>query len=103
MVLLEKELPDEETLDLIKENGFVLGLILGADEEPVAYFKKLEKAKNALGSQYLMIVNENCLWGNAGKDQMLNVISEMLKAKYERMDFSYLLQNLVIVLRRASS
>jgi hypothetical protein len=103
MVLLEKELPDKETLDLIKEKGFVLGLILGADEDPVDYFKKLDKAKEAIGSQYLMIVNENCIWGKAGKDQMLNVISEMLKAKYERMDLSYLLQNLVRVLRRASS
>jgi hypothetical protein len=103
MVLLEKELPDKETLDLIKEKGFVLGLILGAEENPVDYFKKLDKAKEAIGSQYLMIVNENCLWGNVGKDQMLNVISEMLKAKYERMDFSYLLQNLVRVLRRAGS
>jgi hypothetical protein len=103
MVLLENELPDKETLDLIKEKGFVLGLILGAEESPVDYFKKLDQAKEAIGSQYLMIVNENCIWGKAGKDQMLNVISEMLKAKYERMDFSYLLQNLVRVLRRASS
>jgi hypothetical protein len=103
MVLLLKEVPDKETLDLIKEKQFVLGLIIGAEEDAGAYFKKLDQAKEAIGSQYLMIVNENCLWGKAGKDQMLNVISEMLKAKYGRMDFSYLLQNLVRVLRRASS
>ncbi len=103
MVLLAKELPDKETLDLIKEKQFVLGLILGADEDPGAYLKKLDQAKEAIGSQYLMIVNENCLWGKAGKDQMLNVVSEMLKAKYEGTDFSNLLQNLVRALRRASS
>ena len=45
MVFMERELPDEETLELIKEKNFALGLVLGADEDPVAYFKKLEEAK----------------------------------------------------------
>lgn len=102
MVFLERELPDKEILELIKEKEFALGLILGADEEPAAYFNKLNDAKEAIGSRYLMIVNENCLWGSAGKDQMLKVISEMLKEKYERMDFSYLFTSTFLgVLRRA--
>lgn len=102
MVFLERELPDKETLELIKEKEFVLGLILGADEDPAAYFKKLNEAKEAIGSRYLMVVNENCLWDSAGKDQMLKVISEMLKAKYERMDFFYLFSStFTSVLRRA--
>jgi hypothetical protein len=104
MVFLERELPDKEILELIKEKEFVLGLILGADEDPAAYFKKLNDAKEAIGSRYLMIVNENCLWGTAGKDQMLKVISEMLKEKYERMDFFYLFSStFTSVLRRAGS
>jgi len=51
-----------------------------------------------------MIVNENCLWGSAGKDQMLKVISEMVKEKYESMDFFYLFSStFTSVLRRAGS
>lgn len=104
MVFLENELPDKEILELIKEKEFVLGLVLGTDEDPAAYFKKLNDAKKAIGSRYLMIVNENCLWGSAGKDQMLKVISEMLKAKYERMDFNYLFSSaFTSALRRAGS
>ncbi|MGD2246527.1 MAG: M20/M25/M40 family metallo-hydrolase, partial [Candidatus Aminicenantes bacterium] len=61
MVFIERKLPDEETLEMIKEKNFALGLVIGADEDPAAYFKKLEEAKKALGSRYLMIVNENCL------------------------------------------
>ena len=91
MVFMEKELPDKEILDLVKEKNFALGLILGADEDPAAYFNKLEEAKEAIGSRNLMIVNENCLWGSVGKEQMLKVISEMIKGEYERMDYSYLL------------
>lgn len=102
MVFIERELPDEETLELIKEKNFALGLVLGADEDPAAYFKKLEEAKKAIGSRYLIIVNENCLWGSAGKDQMLQVISEMIKEKYERMDYSNLFTSTFIrVLRSA--
>lgn len=104
MAFLERELPDKETLELIKEKEFVLGLILGADEDAASYIKKLNDAKEAIGSRYLMIVNENCLWGSAGKDQMLKVISEMLKEKYERMDFFYLFSStFTSVLRRAGS
>jgi hypothetical protein len=104
MVFLERELPDKEVLELIKEKEFALGLILGADEDPAAYFRKLNEAKKAIGYRYLMVVNENCLWGSAGKDQMLRVISEMLKEKYERMDFSYLLSSaFTSVLRRAGN
>ncbi|MGD8536818.1 MAG: hypothetical protein PVF66_13295, partial [Candidatus Aminicenantes bacterium] len=100
----EKELPDKDTLELIKEKEFALGLILGADEDPAEYFNKLNDAKEAISSRYLMIVNENCLWGSAGKDQMLKVISEMLKEKYERMDFSYLFSSAFLgALRRAGS
>jgi hypothetical protein len=95
IVFLEKELPDKEILELIKEKEYALGLILGADEDPAAYVRKLDEAKKAIGIRCLIIVNENCLWGTTGKEQMLKVISEMLKEeeKYERGDipnlFSY--------------
>jgi len=104
VVFLEKELPDREILELIKEKEYALGLILGADEEPAAYVRKLDEAKEAIGTSCLMIVNENCLWGTAGKEQMLKVISEMLKEeeKYERGDFSNLFSSTLLrVLRMA--
>ena len=104
VVFLEKKIPDKEILEFIKKKEYALGLILSADEEPADYVRKLEEAKEAIGSRCLMIVNENCLWGTAGKDQMLKVISEMLKEeeKYERGDFSNLFSStLQRVLRMA--
>lgn len=104
VVFLEKNVPDKEILELIKKKEYALGLILSADEEPADYVGKLEEAKEAIGSRCLMIVNENCLWGTVGKDQMLKVISEMLKEeeKYGRGDFSNLFSStLQRVLRMA--
>jgi microsomal dipeptidase-like Zn-dependent dipeptidase len=88
LVLLEKDLPDQEVMKLIKEKEAALGLIMGSGEEPAAYFKKLDEAKKAIGAEYIAIVNEKCLWGKETKDQMLKVISEMLKAKYKSADLS---------------
>jgi hypothetical protein len=104
VVFIQEELPDRGILELIKEKEYALGLILGADEEPGAYVRKLEEAKEAIGASCLMIVNENCLWGAAGKEQMLKVISEMLKneERYERRDFSNLFSSTFLrVLRMA--
>jgi len=104
VVFLEKNVPDKEILELIKKKEYALGLILSSDEEPANYVGKLEEAKEAIGSRCMMIVNENCLWGTAGKDQMLKVISEMLKEeeKYGRGDFSNLFSStLQRVLRMA--
>jgi len=86
LILLEEELPEKEILELIKKKKSAIGLILAGDEDPVAYFKKLDEAKKAIGSEHLVFVNELCLWGNAGKEQMLKVFSEIIKAKYRRPD-----------------
>lgn len=102
LIFLEKDLFDKEIMELIKKKESALGLILGSKEDPVAYFKKLDEAKEAIGNQNLMVVNELCLWGSSGKNQMLKVISEMIKAKYERMDFSYIFSSTFMrVLRKA--
>ncbi|NQT80286.1 MAG: M20/M25/M40 family metallo-hydrolase [Candidatus Aminicenantes bacterium] len=102
LIFLEKDLPGKEIMELIKKKESALGLILGSKEDPVAYFKKLDEAKEAIGNQNLMVVNELCLWGSSGKDQMLKVISEMIKAKYERMDFSNIFSSTFMrVLRKA--
>ncbi len=76
-----------------EEKECALGLILGSEEDPAAYFKKLDEAKKAIGTRYLMFVNEQCLWSVKGKNQLLKVISEMLKAKYGRGDLSGILSS----------
>jgi len=40
------------------------------------------------------VVTENCLWSKAGKDQMVGLIGEMLKAKYENEDLMNLVSGL---------
>lgn len=87
LILLEKDLPAKEVMELIKEKETTLGLIWGS-EEPAVYFNKLDEAKKAVGSEHLMMVNGPCLWESEGKDQMLKIISEIIKAKYERSDLS---------------
>jgi len=65
-----------------------LGFLLDPSDDPLVYFKKLDAAKNLIGSQHLMIVNEQCLWGKAGVEPMLELIAEILKANYERSDIA---------------
>jgi len=90
MLLALGTLPDKDVLALIKKTKSSLGLILGKDEDPAVYFKRLDEAKSSLGAENLSIVNENCLWGKAGKEQMVSLIGEMLKAKYENSDLANL-------------
>jgi hypothetical protein len=86
LVLIEKDLPDKEVLELIKKKKSALGLILSQGEDPSSYFKKIDEVKEAIGTDYLMMVNEQCLWGNKGQEQLLNVISEIIKAEYRIPD-----------------
>jgi aminopeptidase YwaD len=90
-VLLEtKGLPDKDVIDLVKKTNSFIGLILGKDEDAAAYFKRIDEAKKAAGAEFLSIVTENCLWSQPGKDQMIKLIGELLKAKYENEDISNL-------------
>jgi hypothetical protein len=84
-------LPDKDILELVKTTKSSIGLILGKDEDVAAYFKKLDEAKKALGAENLSIDTENCLWSKAGKEQMVGLIGEMLKAKYENEDLANLI------------
>ena len=85
-----KEAPGKEVLEPAKKKGSAVGLILAKDEDPAAYFKKLDEAKKAAGTETLAIVNEECLRHEPAKAQMLKVISEMLKAKYSASDMTNL-------------
>lgn len=99
ILLLQDELPSPEVMDLVKKKESALGLILTKEDQPSSYFEKLNKAKKSLGTEHLMVVNEQCLWGKPGKEQMLEVISQMVKADYERNElrdiFSSTLLNLL--------
>jgi hypothetical protein len=82
--------PDKDIVDLVKKTNSAIGLVMGKDEDAVSYFRKLDAAKKTAGAEYVAIVTENCLWGDAGKAQMIGLIGEMLKAKYENDDLSNL-------------
>ncbi|NIM59506.1 MAG: M28 family peptidase [Candidatus Aminicenantes bacterium] len=88
LAILDEDLPDKEIMELIKEKEAAFGLIWSSEVDPVAYFNKLDEFKKAVGTEYLMMVNEPYLWGKAGKDPMLKIITEIIKAKYERTDRS---------------
>jgi len=81
---------DEAVLGLVKKTRSAVGLVLGKDESAESYIGRILAAKKSLGSEYLSIVTENCLWSAAGKDQMIGVISELLKAKLELTDLANL-------------
>lgn len=90
VILFARNLPDEEIQELIKKKKSALGLLLTQEDESPAYFTKLDLAKKSLGTEHLLFVNEQCVWGKEGKEQMLKVISEILKAEYGRDDISNL-------------
>ncbi|MFQ6109345.1 MAG: hypothetical protein ACE5L7_07310, partial [Candidatus Aminicenantales bacterium] len=90
LILLSRQIPGKGVLELITKSKSALGLILGQEELPSAYFKRLDEAKESLSTDHLLIVNEQCLWREQGREQMLGVISEILKAKYERTEISNL-------------
>ncbi|MGB8951288.1 MAG: M28 family peptidase [Candidatus Aminicenantales bacterium] len=87
-LLVAESLPDQDIIERIQKTDSALGLLLGKDEAAAAYFKRLDDAKKALGIEHLILINENCLWGMKGKDQMKEVIAEMLKANYENTDIT---------------
>lgn len=101
MIILTNNLPAKEVMELLKQKKAALGLLLGKGDDPLSYFKKLDEAKSLMGSEHLMMVNEQCLWGKAGVEQMLGVITEMLKAKYKRSDMANIFSaSFLRVLRR---
>jgi len=83
LLLKMTALPDKDILDLVKKTESAVGLVPATGEDASSYFKKIDAAKKAVGAEYLSIVNETCLCQDAGKEQMLNVIAELLKAKFE--------------------
>jgi hypothetical protein len=65
-------------------------LIAGKDENASAYFTRLDAAKKAIGAEYVAIVADNSLWLAAGREQMLALMADMLKAGYSLEDLANL-------------
>jgi Peptidase family M28 len=102
LFLVVRSQPEADILELVKKTKSSIGLVLGKDEDPVAYFKRLDEAKKAVGAENLSIVTENCLWGKPGKEQVIGLIEELLKAKYESEDLANLFSGAFMgVLERA--
>jgi hypothetical protein len=102
--MVAKTLPDKAVIDLVKKSGSLVGLVFGKDEDGAAYFKRLDEAKKALGPASLAIVNENCLWDQAAKDQYYKLLGEMFKAKYENADLTQLFSgSFISVLNRVKT
>jgi microsomal dipeptidase-like Zn-dependent dipeptidase len=103
VMLQTATLPDKDTLGLIRKTESTIGLILGKDEDAASYFKKIEEAKRAVGAEYIAVVSENSLWEAVGKEQMINVIAELLKAGYPIEDLANLVSGAFVrALNRAT-
>ena len=90
LLLETNALPDKDILDLVKKTESAVGLILAKGGDAAALGKMIDEAKQALGSEYVALVNETCLWEKSGKDMMLDLIAELLKLKYETGDLANL-------------
>ena len=84
-VLLGKKMPPKEIIDVLKKKNSAFGLIMTGEESSGSYFQKLDKAMEMIGPEHLSVINEGCLWGEEGKEQMFGLISEVLNANYGRV------------------
>ncbi len=89
VVIISEKVPEEKTLKKLKEKNAVLGLIYKG-EKPSSYLKKLNKLKEKLGFEHVCIVNSESLHQDRVQQLYLDLIAEMLKAKYDRNDLRWL-------------
>ncbi len=88
ILLVSEKIPSEEYINLIKEGEHALGLKFSEKESPADYFKKLSEAKEKLGSENILIWNEKCLWSEEGKNKYFDLITFLIKEKWERQDLT---------------
>ncbi len=88
-VLVETEIaPGEDIIALVKKTNSAIGLVMGKIEGAPDYFKRLDALRKAAGNDSVTWVSANNLWSQAGKEQTMALIGEMLKAKYENEDLA---------------
>ncbi len=88
--LLYERLPEDDLMGFIKSEQAGIGLVLSLDSDASQFLDSLEKAVKVMGSQYVAVANDFCLWEDQGKEKMLEVISGIIKADYDRGDISNL-------------
>ncbi len=102
VAIMAKETPGKEALELIRKKEAGFGLIAATDADAAAYVQKLLETRKLIGPANLFIVNEPCLWGEAGQKLMFQIIAELLKAKVEPGELGNLLSgNFLRLLSRA--
>lgn len=68
-----------------KITGFILVLcFLAAPSAAAQDFAMLDAVKEAVGADHVMLVNQECLWKEAGAEQVLDVIPYFIEADYDR-------------------
>ena len=82
--------PGDAVLDLAKKTGSTIGLVLGKEELAASYAARVQAASRRIGAEYISIVSERCLWGKAGREQMLGVIAGLLGEKLEPAEMTKL-------------
>ncbi len=91
IAIISKEIPSQENLELIRNKGAGFGLIIAQDIDPAILVQKLLEVRKQVGSNNLFLVNEPCLWGQAGQALWIKIIGELLKAKIESSELGNLL------------
>jgi hypothetical protein len=86
VVILSGEIMAKEVMDLIEKTSSALGFVLLPDRTPEQDFAMLDAVKEAVGTDHIMLVNQECLWKDAGADSVIDVIPYFIKADYDRRD-----------------
>ena len=90
LFFITKSLPDKEMMDLLNQKESGIGLVLEQDSDLSGFLDMLEQAVKTMGFENIALVNEFCLWKDSGKNRMLEILSGIIQAEYERRDFSNL-------------
>jgi hypothetical protein len=85
-LILGYDLPKDDLLNLIQQKEAAFGLILKENADPWEYVKILDKAIQKVGTSSLMIVPEASIMEKTGKNQLLRLMSAILKSGHKGID-----------------
>jgi len=86
VMLFGNTCPEGKVARLLKKTNSVFGLILARNESPESFLERMKKALGDMGIDHLAIVNQDSLWEETGRKQMLELISGLLENHYHRVD-----------------
>lgn len=87
LLVLSKDIPEEDICNLIKTNNSAVGLIWG-EEAAAAYIERLEKLKEALGARSVVFVSEACLWSDETKSELFKIFAEIAETEFDRRELT---------------